>query len=515
MVFKFGDIVLDSERRELWQGANQVIIEPGVFELLEYVIRNRDRVVSKDDLIENVWKGRIVSESTLTSRITAVRQAIGDNGQDQRLIRTVPRCGVRFVGDVAETPAPAQRTLEVEAASAVLERPKPSIAVLPFTNISADPEQEYFSDGITEDIIMALSRLRWFFVIARNSSFAYKGQTLDVRQIGQELDVAYLLEGSVRKAGQRLRITCQLLDAETGNHIWSERYDCELIDVFDLQDEITQSVVSAVEPKLVAAEGQRAETRSSRDLQAWDLVTRALPHFWKFTAEENSRSVAILREAVERYPEYAPAHSMLSFALLVSSYLGWEHNDREMAERFALNAMEIDEQDPWAHVAIGFVAMTERKTEDALHHFHRALELNPNFATAVGFVGFTLTLDGQTDEGLKYLERAARMNPREPLSVFFSFAPMGAAHYLAGTYDEAIRWALQAVKLRPSYPAGHRILCASLAQTGRLEEAKAAFAELQRLQPDISVSWVRRWVPYTKEPMEKFIEGLRKAGLPD
>ncbi len=226
--------------------------------------------------------------------------------------------------------------------------------------MSGDPEQEYFSDGITEDIITALSRLRWFFVIARNSTFAYKGQAVDVKQVGRDLGVRYVLEGSVRKSGQRVRITSQLLDAMTGNHIWAERYDRELTEIFALQDGITASVTAAIEPKLLAAEGTRAETRSIDDLNAWDLVARALSHFWKLTAAESAAAITILRQAVERYPNYAPAHSTLSFALLVSTYVGWVSGggDREFATRLAHRAAELDDSDPWAQMALGYLALT-------------------------------------------------------------------------------------------------------------------------------------------------------------
>ena len=338
-------------------------------------------------------------------------------------------------------------------------------------------------------------------MIARNSSFAYKGQALDVRQIGRELGVDYLLEGSVRKSGKRIRISCQLLDAMTGNHLWSERYDRELIDVFDLQDVITQSVVAAIEPELVAAEGSRAEKRSPEDLQAWDLVARALPHFWKFTAEENAVAISVRRAAVEQFPDYAPANSILSFALSFSAYVGWSDAERELAEQMAKRAMGIDEHDPWAHVAVGFLAMTDRQTEASLRCYKRALELNPNFAAALGFVGFTLVRDGQCEEALECFRRATHMSPREAFTSFF-FAPVGAAHYLSGEYDEAIRAARQAVQLRPGHMAGYRILAASLAQAGRLEEAREVMKALTHLQPGISVSWIKRSVPYTDRPME-------------
>jgi TolB-like protein len=264
LLYHFENYALDTGRRELRRGDGLLSIEPKVFDLLVHLIENCERVISKDDLIAAVWGGRIVSDSTLTSCINAARTAVGDNGEAQRLIRTLPRKGVRFVGSVrighssgSESGIGAANTANVDhvrrASHGLID--KPSIAVLPFTNMSGDPEQEYFSDGITEDIITELSRLPWFFVIARNSTFAYKGQAVDVREVGRDLGVRYLLEGSVRKSGQRLRITSQLLDASNGNHLWSERYDRDLTDIFALQDEITQRVAASIEPKLVAAEG--------------------------------------------------------------------------------------------------------------------------------------------------------------------------------------------------------------------------------------------------------------------
>ncbi len=517
MIYEFNDYSFDVDRHELRHGDKLVSVEPGVLDLLHFLVRNRDRVVSKDELIANVWNGRIVSDSTLTSRVTALRHAVGDRGEEKRLIRTIARKGIRFVGEIREATsggAPVASQLTAWPKPLPKLPDKPSITVLPFTNMSGDPEQEYFSDGISEDIITALSRLRWFFVVARNSSFAYKGQPTDVRQIGRDLGVRYLLEGSVRKSGQRIRITCQLLDATTGNHIWSERYDRELTDIFALQDEITASVTAAIEPKLMAAEGHRAETRSIDDLDAWDLVARALPHFWKFSASESELAITALRQAVQRHPNYAPAHSMLSFALLFSAYAGWTPADseREHAAQFAYRAIELDENDPWAHLAVGFLAMTDRDTEEAVRHFNAALDLNPNFVAAIGLIGFALALDGQSKEAIACLEKAARMNPHDPFTNFF-FAPMAAAYYLDGNYAEAIKWARQAVRLRPGYTGGHRILCASLAQAGQREEARLAMSALRQLQPDISIEKVRQSVPYTPRVVQRFLDGMRKAGL--
>jgi len=529
LIYIFENYSLDVDRQELRRGADLVAVEPQVLDLLHYLIRSRERVVSKDDLIAHVWHGRVVSESTLTSRITAARHAVGDSGEDQRLIRTIARKGVRFVGEVREgqgpsgasaagpTPPEAVAAPAVSLGAAALRLPdKPSIAVLPFTNMSGDPEQEYFSDGITEDIITALSRLRWFFVIARNSSFVYKGHAANVKQVGHDLGVRYVLEGSVRKSGQRVRITSQLLDALTGNHIWSERYDRELTDIFALQDEITASVAAAIEPKLLAAEGLRAETRSTDDLDAWDLVARALALFWKLTAADSATAIAILGQAVQRHPNYAPAHSMLAFALLASAYVGWipAGTDREFATQLAGRAAELDDSDPWARLALGYVAFTGRRTNEAVRHFQAALDLNPNFAAAAGSIGFALALDGQSEEAIRRFEQAMRMSPRDPFNSFF-FVGIAAAHYLAGRYPDAVNWAQQAVQLRPGYLGGHRILCASLAQAGQTEEARAAMSTLRQLQPNLSIAWISQSVPYTAGPLAHFLEGMGKAGLTD
>jgi TolB-like protein/cytochrome c-type biogenesis protein CcmH/NrfG len=529
MIYQFSNFSLDVDRQELRRGMNLIDVEPQVLDLLQYLIRNRGRVVSKDDLITSVWKGRVVSDSTLSSRISSARRAIGDNGDNQQIIKTIARKGIRFVGEVLENQnavlasaasrQEGEREPSIQASheEATLRLPdKPSIAVMPFTNMSGDPEQEYFSDGVTEDIITALSRLRWFFVIARNSTFVYKGQSVDLRQVGHHLGVRYILEGSVRKNGQQVRITGQLTDAVAANHIWAERYDRELNDIFSLQDEITASVTAAIEPKLLAAEGRRVETRPINDLDAWGLVARALSHFWKLSPAQSETAIAILRQAVDRHPDYAPAHSLLAFALLVAAHMGWlsTGNHRELAERLAQRALELDEHDPWAHMALGNLAFTARKTDEAVHRFRTAIELNPNFAAAHGYTGWVLAHDGQSDEAISHLQQAIRMSPRDPFNVFF-MAGMAAAHYVAGRYAEAVKWAQQALQLRPGHLGARRKLCASLAQAGRVEEAKSAMSQLREMQPNLSIGWIEQSVPYTSGPMKHFLEGLRKAGLND
>ena len=332
MRYLFEDCALDTDRRELRRGTALVAVEPQVFDLLVHLIQHRERVVSKDDLLASVWQGRIVSESALFNRINAARSAIADTGEQQRLIKTLPRKGIRFVGEVREeetsTGPRGQPEPETHRARPPYgeDRPlslpdRPSIAVLPFANMSGDPEQEHFADGISEDLITGLARIRWLFVIARNSTFIYKGRAVDVKRVSRDLGVRYVLEGSVRRAGTRLRISAQLVDALTGGHHWAERYDREIGDIFALQDEITRSVAGAIEPHLLAAEGVRALSRSPEDLGAWELVARAQAHFWRMSRTDFEAAIVPLERAVEGNPDYAPARGLLGFCLVFAAHM--------------------------------------------------------------------------------------------------------------------------------------------------------------------------------------------------
>ena len=373
MQFLFGDHTLDDDRRELRRGAELIAVEPQVFDLLIYLVQNRERVVSKDDLIAAVWGGRIVSDSTLTSRINAARKAVGDSGGSQKVIRTIARKGLRFVGDVqvrleGNEPANghAQPSPNVAAPAALALPDRPAIAVLPFVNMSGEPEQEYFSDGISEDIITALSKLRWFFVIARNSSFTYKGKAVLLKQIAEELGVRYVVEGSVRKGGDRVRITAQLNDAITGSHLWAERYDRDIADVFAVQDEITEAIVAAIEPQLYAAENFHAQRKAPDSMDAWDLVMRALSHYWRVTRQDNVVAQALLEKATAIDPNYGQAHGLLATSHTFSAHMGWEDMATVVpfAERSALAAIRADSEDPWAHFALGNVYLFTRRFED-------------------------------------------------------------------------------------------------------------------------------------------------------
>jgi TolB-like protein len=522
LIFAFENCLLDTKRRELRREGALVAVEPGVFDLLQYLVRNRERVVDKDDLIAAVWKGYIVSASAISVRINAARSAIGDTGEAQRLIRTFPRKGFRFVAPVREAPAETGRSpqdasdakRESSKVTAALALPeKPSIAVLPFANMSRDLQQDYFADGITEDLITELSRLRWFFVSARDSSFAYKSQAADLKTVGQELGVRYVLEGSVRRTGRRVRITGQLVEASTGRYIWAERYDRRLTDIFAVQDEITASVAAAIEPQLLAAEGMRAEARPVNDLDAWDLVARAWWHFWKMSTAQSQVAIELLRQAVARHPNYAPAHSMLAWALAFSTYMGWTPagSNHELAKALAQRALDLDDKDPRAYQTLGFLAAIDRQTDEAVRHLKVALNLNPNFAAAHRTLAWALVLGGRPEECLRHCEEALRMNPRDESQYILPM--IAGAHYQAGRYADAAKRAKEALERRPGSIAAQRLLCASLGQAGRIEEARSAMCTLRQMHPGISVTWIRKWVPYAAEPMEHFLDGLRKAGL--
>ena len=395
------------------------------------------------------------------------------------------------------------------------QRPdKPSIAVLAFENMSGNPEQEFFSDGITDDIITALSRSPWLFIIARNTTFTYKGERIDVREVADELGVRYVLEGSVRRSGDRIRVTAQLIDGTTGGHVWSERYDGEVADVFDLQDEITRNVVAAIEPKLLEAEGARTQSRSPDDLGAWDLVSRANYLFWRLNRADTEEAIATLTRAVERYPNYAPAHSLLAFMLAASSYIGSDPLAPRVfqAGPLAARAAELDDSDPWAHLALGYLAFLQRRTDDAVSEFQRALGLNPNFAAAHGYLGWAVAFDGRTEQAVAHLELAIRMSPHDPQNAIFN-AGIAVAHYLEGRFAEAVSFARKALQLRSGFTAGNRVYVASLAQAGQLDEARALLASMKEGHPELSIAWIEQHVPYTPVPMAKFIEGMRKAGL--
>ena len=513
MQFVFADHVLDTERRELRRGARTLPVEPQVFDLLVYLVQNRDRVVSKDDLIAAVWSGRIVSDSTLTSRINAARKAVGDNGEEQRLIRTIARKGLRFVGDVESAPPQDAGREPLRAALPLPDRP--AIAVLPFTNMTGDPDQEYFSDGISEDIITALSKLRWFFVIARNSSFVYKGRAVHLKQIAAELGVGYVVEGSVRKVGDRVRITVQLNDVTTGSHIWAERYDRAIADVFAVQDEITDAIVATIEPQLYAAENIHSRRKPPESLDAWDLVMRALSHYWRVTRQDNVVAQALLEKATAIDPNYGQALGVLATSYMFTAHMGWADMAEAMtiARRSAEAAIRADGEDPWAHNGLAHVCLFARRFDDSLAEFELALRLNPNFALAQGYYGLALAYSGRWQEAGEAAQRALRLSPRDPFSgVYYGIAAY--AHFIGRNYQEAMRLSREAIRQRGDFVGAHRVLTAAAGMAGEAGVAAAALQELRRAQPNVSLAWIARDMPIRHDAeREHYLEGFRRAGL--
>lgn len=524
MQFHFSSHVLDVGLRELTRAGEAIAVEPQVFDLLIYLVENRDRVVSKDDLIERIWDGRIVSESTLTSRINAARKAVGDSGKDQAVIRTIARKGFRFVGDVQvqqggaelsadRTPSPDQAVEPPRHQLPALDRP--AIAVLPFVNISGEPAQDYFSEGISEDIITALSKLRWFYVIARNSSFIYRGKSVHHRQIGEELGVGYVVEGSVRKDGDQVRITAQLVDVVTGSHLWAERYDRNLADVFAVQDEITQAVVAAIEPQLYAAEDFHARRKAPDNMDAWDLVMRALSHYWRVTRQDNLVAQALLEKAIAVDPGYGQALSLLAACHTFSAHMGWEDMPQAVptAERAALAAIRADSEDAWAHFSLASVYLFTRRFDDSIAEFELALQLNPNFSPARGIYGVALSYRGRWEDGDNAARQALRFSPRDPFAAVYC-GVSAYCQYVGRNYDDAIRFSREALRQRSDFVGAHRVLTAAAGMAGQSDVAKAALQELRRAQPNFSLTWLAGQLPFEHDAeREHYLEGFRRAGL--
>jgi TolB-like protein/class 3 adenylate cyclase len=408
---------------------------------------------------------------------------------------------------------------EVTSRPALALPDKPSIAVLPFQNMSGDPEQEYFADGIVEEIITALSRMRWLFVIARNSSFTFKGRAVDVKQVSRDLGVRYVLEGSVRKATNRIRITAQLIDATSGVHVWAERFDGGLEDVFDLQDQVTARVVGEIAPKLEQAEIERAKRKPTESLDAYDYFLRGMANVHQWTRAANDEALSLFYKAIELDPGFASAYGMAAWCYIWRKLNGWViDRARETSEgaRLARRAVELGKDDAVAlsrggHALAWFV----RDLDKGAAFIDRALVLNPNLAAAWNLSGWVRAYRGELDLAIEHHARAMRLSPLDPI-LYNMHVGTAFAHFLAGRYDEAIGCANRALSEQPNYPAANRILAASNALAGHMSEAQEAMAHLRELDPSLRVSNLNEVFPLRRaEDLAKFAEGLRQAGLPD
>ncbi len=394
---------------------------------------------------------------------------------------------------------------------------KPSIAVLAFENMSGDPEQEYFSDGITEDIITALSRSPWLFIIARNTTFTYKGENVDVKRVAEELGVRYVLEGSVRRSGDRIRVSGQMIDGLTGGHIWSERYDSKLEDIFDLQDEITRNVVASVLTRVHLTAGEPAKQRPRPDLTVWELTMRAWHLLYDFSPESYDKAKVLLAQALKHDPDSPEANLVLSLIhhhIAIMGFSDDQPTNMKIAYELGRRATRLDDQNEYAQWALGISCFGLLKHEESITALERAVELNPNCSVAYGSLGTALGLVGRVDEAIINQEIAIRSNPRDP-SIFFRFSGMALAHYLAGRYEHAIDWASKAVHIMPQWYFCHFLLAASQLQAGRQDLAEAAVKACLQVLPSSTIADFERMPIKDPTILENLRGCLREAGLPD
>jgi adenylate cyclase len=395
---------------------------------------------------------------------------------------------------------------------------KPSIAVLPFENMSGDPEQEYFSDGITEDIITALAKNRWLSVTARNSTFAFKGKSPDIRHAAKELGAAYVVEGSVRKSGQRIRITAQLIDANSGNHIWAEHYDRNVGDIFTVQDEITQTIAATIEPELGTVESQRVKRKPTEILDAWDCYHLALSHMYRFDKEGNTEAQRLFRRAIEADPEFAAAHARLAYCMAVSTVYFEANPSVELLDealRVAQRASLLDDQDALAHFAVARVRLLRREYDHAIAEFQISVDLNPNLAQAHCGLGDALAYAGRLDESISNFDEAVRLSPRDPYR--WGFLTYGLlAHLFSKRHALAAEWAKKAARVPNSHYWANAALVAALGHLNRPDETRSAVQELLLRRPGFSCSFAKSHLFYLKDPaqIEHYVDGLRKAGVP-
>ena len=513
MRYLFEDCVLDTECRELRRGTNLVAIEPQVFDLLVYLVRHRDRVVSKDDLLASVWHGRAISELALFNRINAARNAIGDTGERQGLIKTLPRRGLRFIGAVGEE--------EFGLAITGLDKPtpgivdKPSIAVLPFVNLSGDSEQNYFADGIVEDVITALSRNRAFFVIARNSSFTYKEKAVDTKHVARELGVRYILEGSVRKSGNRVRVTGQLIDAESGYHLWADRFEVELVDIFDLQDQLVTSVVGAIAPQLEKAEIERAKRDLTSNPAAYDFYLRGLASWNCWSRADNTKALKLFYAAIDKDPEFATPYGLAASCYQFAKANGWQSEfDLEEISRLTERAVGLGNDDAVALCWAGHVrAFFFKEVDRALLLINRALELDLNLAVAWQRSGWVRGYAGDSEGAIESLKKAMRLDPLDT-RVFLTQSAMAFAHFIAGRDQEAAEWAALALRTKPNWMPALRVAIASNAMHGRAAEAKAALQLYEQIDPEASIRKICEHYPFQRQKdKQRLVKALRKAGV--
>jgi TolB-like protein len=524
MLFRFDTFELDTQRRELTSAGKLIAVEPQVFDLLEYLVRNRDRVVTKDDIIASVWNGRFVSESTLTSRINSARNAVGDDGLAQRLIRTMRRRGLRFVGIVSEQAIPSEPALN----ATVLEQPRlrgtnppeqASIVVLPFANLSDDPNQDYFCDGMVEDITMALGRLPWLFVIASASAFTYKGRNISPRQVGAELGVRYVLQGSVRKDAKRARISVQLTDASNGRQLLGDRFEGKLQDIFSIQDRVAVQLSAAIAPALRLKEADRARRTPTDNLTAYDLFLRALPPR-RDSLEQNEKSLQLLYKAIELDPLFSTAYGLAAWCHEIQAVFGWLPRSQgrfKEGMRLAGLAADLGDDDPDALWMAGLTITTlagEVARGAAL--IDKSLSMNPNSARAWWASGVVQTYLGQPKTALANFARSRKLNPLDTAAYAY-WTAIATTHFWAGNYGAAHEALIKALNDWPDAATALRLKAAVCGLLGRVEEGQRCVQRLLALIPASTIEATRsHFEPFAgagSPALHALVDGLSRSGL--
>jgi TolB-like protein/DNA-binding winged helix-turn-helix (wHTH) protein len=532
---RFAGYEIDLVQHELRREDEVVPVEPQVFDLLVHLVRNRDRIVSKDELFETIWQGRIVSEAALSSRISAARRAIGDNGDDQSFIRTVYKRGFRFVGEVEaptgeDTPSiipPADVVPADDSAGVAAEAPasgrdsappgRTSIAVLPFSNLSG-AEGDYFGYGLMEDLIRLLARNRWLTVISRHSSSAVTEGGQGFARIGEALSVRYILTGSVRRSEEAVRITVELVRAADSTQLWSDVYEVPLASIFDLEEEMARQIAATIEPELSRIEQQRAARKPPRNLDAWDCYQRGLWHMWAFTGRDFDRAEIMFRQAIEIDPTFARAHAHLGY-VDVQRALYDAPPDRPAriarALELARTAIALDDRDCVGHCVLGRALSLQRRNDEAELALDTALELNPSFAQGYFAQGFNYLWAGRALDAEALLDRATMLSPRD--SHLWSFHHVRAwARFSLGEMEAAARFALRATHQPNATYRAFATLAAALGHLGHGHEAAAAAAELTKRKADYTTAFARQEFFFCGDDtfVARYIAGLRAAGIP-
>lgn len=514
MIYHFADCKLDTDRRELFRSGSVAALEPQVFELLAYLIAHADRVVSKDEINAAVWGGRIVSDAALSSRMNSVRHAIGDDGKAQSLIRTVHGRGFRFIGALALDAPAAQIAMQERKL-----RERPTVAVAPFENLSGDPKDDFFSHGVTADIVATLAKHRWLSVVARNTMAQLKIRTVSVADIARETGADYVVEGSVRRFGDRVRVNVQLIDAQSGNCTWAERYDRESKDIFDVQDDITQTIAARIEPEIGFEERRKiASASGSRDLRAWEYYHLGVSHFFKFTGPDNRKAQELLQKAHELDPDFGDAHAWWAYATVLGTVY-WDTEpaaavlDKALAA--TMRALEIDGQNAVFYALNARVLLARGEYENAIEGNKIAVELNPSMAAAHCGLADSLTYLGRYDEAIERFEKAIALSTNDPQRwAFFTYGAL--ALILKKDFERAVEWTERAAAIpnHQYWTLAHKAV--ALAYLGRDEEAKHVLKAAITEQPNLSVTFARKKMYFLKQPgqLEFYIEGLKRAGAP-